>query len=779
MEMSRFRTGRLLAFCCALLLPGSFDANAQGFGLVHRFGTSGEPWGNLVRADDGFFYGTTSAGGDFGAGTAFRIDVAGVLVTLHSFGYTDGAEPRGALIQAGDGNFYGLTSLGGANNLGTVFRMDALGNVTTLHSFSGFTDGSAPQSALLEAADGNFYGTTTDGGTFGVGTFFRMDASGTLTNLYSFQGLGGPAAPLIQGADGFFYGTTYLGTGGKGSVIRLDTLGNFATLHTFTGPDGANPAAAVLQAADGLLYGTTARGGTNDTGTVFRMDVFGGNFETLAEISSNAALIQATDGDFYGTTFSSVFHMDDAGNVDTVHSLSVVEGELLSAPLVEGADGIFYGTAKLGGENGYGTLFRVDSAGDFTTLHHFPGGDGMESRAPLIEASDGNFYGTTSSGGVLRRGSVFRVDRNGCVTILHSFSGLQGESPSALVQGTDGFFYGTTAGGGAGGFGTTFRIDSAGGFTMLHEFDGIDGLGPGGPLILGSDGDFYGTTHGGGGFGYGSVFRMSPEGEIETLHGFDLGDEGYWPAGGLVQGADDYFYGTTSSGGSSDAGTVFRIDASGDFTSLHSFDFIDGFSPRGSMIQANDGDFYGATSTSIFRMDDSGDVTLFHKFNDDEGRSPNGIIQASDGNFYGTTTGSLPGGLLPDGSIFRMDPALGDVTTLHAFSGTDGATPDAGLLETSDGSLWGTTFLGGSPLFQGHGVLFRWSPSSLAVNAILPASGPAAGGTALQLFGGGFLTDAALTVNGLPATDVTIAGPTFLYGALPPLSPERSPMSPW
>src|SRR5664279_2559299 len=169
----------------------------------------------LVQATDGNFYGTTNGGGANGVGTVFKITNSGMLTTLFSFCSqsvcADGAYPNARLVQATDGNFYGTTSEGGANGLGTVFKITKRGKLTTLHSFcsqSGCTDGAITYEALVQATDGNFYGTTIYGGTIGVGTVFKITKSGTLTTLHSFNRADGSNPHgLIQATDGSFYGT--------------------------------------------------------------------------------------------------------------------------------------------------------------------------------------------------------------------------------------------------------------------------------------------------------------------------------------------------------------------------------------------------------------------------------------------------------------------------------------------------------------------------------------------------------------------------------------------
>src|SRR5208282_794266 len=217
------------------------------------------PFGTLIQATDGNFYGTTAYGGAYGVGsgdtcgTVFKITPSGVLTTLHSFDCTDGEAPIAGLIQATDGNFYGTTSEQNNGTSGTVFKITPSGTLTTLYSFcsqSGCTDGEGPYAGLVQGTDGNFYGTTLFGGVndscidgIGCGTIFKITPSGTLTTLYSFCSQSGctdgaePWVGLVQDTNGNFYGTTDVGGGNNGAVFSLSVgLGPFAKTLPTSGP---------------------------------------------------------------------------------------------------------------------------------------------------------------------------------------------------------------------------------------------------------------------------------------------------------------------------------------------------------------------------------------------------------------------------------------------------------------------------------------------------------------------------------------------------------------
>jgi uncharacterized repeat protein (TIGR03803 family) len=186
------------------------------------------------------------------------------FTTLVSFDFDiDGANPIAGLVQGINGQFYGTTSGGQGNGYGTVFTITATGTLTTLYFFCSkpnCTDGYEPYAGLIQATDGNFYGTTAGGGINGLGTVFKITPSGTLTTLHSFDGTDGtsPYGTLVQGANGKFYGTTvYGGANGDGTVFKITPGGTLTILHSFDLTDGGYPTAGLIQASNGQLYGTT------------------------------------------------------------------------------------------------------------------------------------------------------------------------------------------------------------------------------------------------------------------------------------------------------------------------------------------------------------------------------------------------------------------------------------------------------------------------------------------------------------------------------------------
>ena len=373
-------TAALCALTVVFVVLANAHADAQAsVGVVAAFDPVNalNPYAPLIEATDGHFYGTTSQGGAENAGTVFRMSPDGVVTVVYTFtGGPDGAYPYAGVVQAADGNFYGTTLQGGDFNAGTVFRLTAGGALSVVHAFTGGGDGAYPSGNVIQAVDGNFYGTTSQGGAFNAGTVFQLAPDGTVTTVNAFTGGADgayPVAGLIQAADGSFLGTTLQGgAAGAGVVFQLAAAGTVTVLHAFTGDaDGGYPYAGIIQASDGNFYGTTLLGGASGAGIVFQL---------------------MADGTF-----------------NVLHAFAGADGAYPYAGVIQSSDGIFYGTTAQGGQSEAGVVFEVTSAGSFTTTYAFTGGDdGANPTAALLIGADGNFYGTTDAGGALGGGTVFR-----------------------------------------------------------------------------------------------------------------------------------------------------------------------------------------------------------------------------------------------------------------------------------------------------------------------------------------------------------------------------------
>ena len=374
--------------------------------------------------------------------------------------------------------------------------------LTTLYSFDG-ADGAQPTAGLVEATDGDLYGTTLEGGAYRSGSVFRITPSGVLTTLYSFCSQSAcedgaePYGGLVQAGSGSLYGTTEYGGGnnectsdiGCGTVFRISLSGKLTTLYRFCSQaacaDGNSPLPAPAPHGGGIPGTTRALG----CGTVFKIDPAGALTTLYRFCSQNAN--------------------------------PCMDGQTPLAGLVWTTSETLYGTTEYGGTGvnccvqGCGTIFRITPSGKLATIYNFSCSasncpDGIWPIGGLVQGADGDLYGTTPNEGAGLQGTVFKLGPTGTLTTLHNFCVVSacadGANPvAALVQSADGTFYGTTRSGGAReAFGTLFSITPAGAFATLSSFDGANGANPSGALFQGANGDLYGTTKYGGASGVGA-----------------------------------------------------------------------------------------------------------------------------------------------------------------------------------------------------------------------------------------------------------------------------------
>ncbi len=402
----------LLGVFALVPIRGSAQSGVSFSTLVDFDSTNGaNPEAALIQAIDGSLYGTTSEGGSYGYGTIFKITPGGTLTTIYSFcalaNCTDGSVPESVLVQGVDGNFYGTTNQGGKYSQGTVFEITPEGELTTLYSFndcsvSGCLGGYHPSGGLVQATDGNFYGTTLNGGEYGDGIFFKVTPAGTVTPIANLTDGAYTVAALIQGSDGNFYGTTIRGGNCCGTVFEITPAGVETTLHTFclleNCSDGSYPVGGLLQASDGNFYGTTGGYGFISYGIIYRLSPTG--------------------------VFTVMYHF---------HS---TDGEIPLAALIQATDGNLYGTTSEGGANGLGTVFRFTLTGTLSTLHSFSSNDGGTSYASLVQDTNGSFYGTTLEQGPNEVGTLFELgDGLGPFVETRPTSGTVGSTVGIL--GTD------------------------------------------------------------------------------------------------------------------------------------------------------------------------------------------------------------------------------------------------------------------------------------------------------------------------------------------------------
>jgi uncharacterized repeat protein (TIGR03803 family) len=362
----------------------------------------------------------------------------------------------------------------------------------------------------------------------------------------------------------------------------------------------------------------------------------------------------------------------------------------------------------------------------YTMLYSFNGSsDGAFPQSRPIEDAQGNLYGTAAAGGIQQPsvvgpqyGVVFEVKPGGAQSVLYKFGvGADGANPRAGIIADAQFnLYGTTAEGGPSYNGTVFRLSTKGVERILHKFSGEpDGALPEDTLLRLPSGDFVGTTYSGGTAGAGTIFEVSTKkNSYNVLFSFTGSATGSNPAGNLILDSAGNLYGTASNGGTEGAGAVFKLSPSNSETVLYNFKGgSDGSEPYGGLVRDKAGNLYGVTYAggsalygTIFKLAPDGTKTVLHNFSStqtDGGGPYAGLIRDADGNLYGTTT---EGGTYYQGTVFELSKN-GTLTLLHSFSGADGSTPLAGVLRDKHGNLFGTASLGGN---TNDGVVFEISP---------------------------------------------------------------------
>src|SRR2546430_1341393 len=300
-------------FTLALLVLLTTAAHAQTFSVLYNFGTkSGDPLdpgfqGIVAQGRGGKCCSTTSNGGTALSGDIFKITPTGSVTGIRNFDGTVECLPLSGLTLGTDGNFYGTTEGCGTTMLGTVFKITPGGSFTVLHNFTNTGDGGIPNAPPIQGTDGNFYGTTEKGGTQSSGVFFKITAGGTLTVLHNFSRLtdgGSPFAGLVQATDGNFYGTAASGGSDEfGTIYRIKPTGTFTVLYNFDNTTGASPSVTLVQHTNGILYGDTFVGGTHGQGTFFSLNVGLHPFVSLLSTSGKAGqTIEILGNGLTGTT---------------------------------------------------------------------------------------------------------------------------------------------------------------------------------------------------------------------------------------------------------------------------------------------------------------------------------------------------------------------------------------------------------------------------------------------------------------------------------------------
>ncbi|QOV88919.1 choice-of-anchor tandem repeat GloVer-containing protein [Humisphaera borealis] len=623
--------------------------------LVTFDGTNGTFPEDIAIAPNGAIYGTTRSGGTNDKGTVYKFDPAtNTFTTLVHFDGTNGETPQSGLYVDTEGNLFGTTRDGGQFNAGTIFKItkgtDAF---STLVTFDDVDVGGFPRGDLVPGPDGRLYGTTRTGGVGNLGTIFTFNPNDELPivpfTLASFTPDTADAniKALTIDAVGNVFGVAEEGgtseNNSNGSMFTyMQAVGEIQQVNLFfpNTPIGQDPIAAFHVDEEGNLIGVTEDSGFKVTGTGFitaaDLAVLGdsnvvnlGTFSAPDFVTQGANLSRDAAGNFYGTTIfggannlGTVYKIDAATNTSSIiASFDGANGRGPAGGVILDAAGNLYGTTRNGGTNDAGTVFMIAAGtSTITTLVNFNTVNGREPFAALTLDAAGNLYGTAAAGGANSKGVIFKLDAG-----THAFSvladgdqitngpeGLQG----GVIVDAAGNLYGTSNAGGLSNEGTLYKVEAGtNALSVLLEFDGQNGSLPDGELLLDA-GNLYGTTSNGGPTDNGTVFRYSIANDtLTTLASFDS-TNGRVPLGGVLLDAAGNLYGTTVTDGPNGRGTIFRVAAgSNQAVNLVAFNQINGESPEGSLLVDAGGNLFGTTrrgnnlgSGRVFKVTDTGFV---------------------------------------------------------------------------------------------------------------------------------------------------------------------------
>ena len=614
--------------------------------------------------------------------------------------HNTGSFPNGRLVQANDGNFYGTSQYGGVKLGGTAFKLTPAGQLSIIFPFdinpSNF--GNTPKAGFCIGADGLLYGSTTAGSCNTTGCLFKMSTKGAATFLQC-NDVEPFAAPyshnqLLKASDGTFYTALY-DTDPQmqfvvGIIQHLATDGSVLFSIQMDRPTtGAEPDTRLTEGTDHNIYGVAPQGGANNMGTVFRVT--------------------------------------PSGTIAVLHPFNGTDGNRPHSPLVQASDGNFYGTTSSGGSANLGTVFRITPGGVLTTLLSFTGSNGSAPQGGVTLGRNGLFYGTTNLGGPSNDGTFYQLTLQGALTTLASFNrATTGSVPvSGITLGRDGYFYGITISGGDYLNGTAYRISASGALTKLASFGDPEPYYPSEGVIQGRDGNLYGTA------AIGGIFKITPAGQLTLLAAFDSATTGY-DATMLAQGADGYLRGATRYGGANNGGTIFKCTTAGTLSAVAQLNSTIGLNAWDFLL-GKDGNFYGLTGAggpkrggTIFKLTSAGVVSRFAALDiGPSGGSFFRFMQDTDGNFYGTASQASD----PTGLAFKVSGSGVESTLAHFDSYDIGVEPAGGLTRGLDGNFYGTTETGGA---YDSGSIFRLAPAG-AVSVVHSFTLPEGNGSLSRL----------------------------------------------
>lgn len=644
------------------------------------------------------FWGTTSNGGQFNAGTIFTTDSNGENHTIkYDFFKNTGWNPNGSFLKANNGKLYGITSKGGVNDYGILFEYDPS---TKLYikkiDFYNSIIGRHSVAPLIQTSDGKIYGVTSKSNIgFGGGAIIYEynPATNEITKKYSLNinNEGNIPNGITLVNNGKIYGlTTYGGLNNSGVLFEYDPSSNIYTKKIdFDGTNnGEKPNDRLIQASNGKLYGTTSTGGINGVGVLFEYDPVINSL--TKKVDFNVTLI----------------------------------GKKPIGKLVQASNGMLYGLTSGGGINNDGVLFEYDiSNGSISKKIDFEYYNNGSRPISLMKAINGKLYGLTIDGGNYGNGVLFEYDiSNSSISKKIDYKNdSTGANPTgSLIEINNGKYYGMTGSGGSQNKGVLFEYDiNTNTFYKKIDFgNALNGSSPQGKLILAKNKKFYGLTTKGGTKEKGVLYEFNPKTNTYSKK-IDFGDisNGSSPKGSLFRANNDKLYGLTSSGGIYDNGVLFEYDPETNLLIKRvdfKYDSIGGY-PFGSLMQAENDVLYGVTSIGgIYNNGVLFDYNIitnsFSKkidFGNGISNSVSRLTQANDGNLYGLAMGNFSVG---GSAFFKYNINSNTLLKIITFNGIDtGSEPVGSLLLADNGKLYGLTSSGG---VNDDGVLFEYTPST-------------------------------------------------------------------
>lgn len=711
-----------------------FRVNTPGTtpGIIHsfdNFSSPHRPGGGVCAGDADWLYGMLTYNGTTNTGGLYKIRRDGTgFQMLHNIDNYPGSGT--APYYHTDGYIY----------FSNEFQVKKLDPVTTTVTNLDLNAGIYPRNLLIDANDWIYFPTTNS-------ALAKIKTDGTQwTQLHAFnsatEGSNGRAGMTEIPGDTLFGVQTYGGLFDGGTIYSVKKDGSgFTVHHQFTTATGIYPESR-LEYFDGKLFGTTTQGGSFGYGVLYTINPDGTGFRVIhhfqpgtygtSQVTGNIKIttngrIMGTFSQFYAPAFVfyRCFKIDTSGqNFEGFLNTDQRGFGHFNMDIHFIDDEIFFLTTQEMGRHDGGVLSQCDTSGFANSLYHFGYSPNGFRPNTLIKASDGKLYGTAIIGGTDGNGVVFSMNTNGTgYTLLHEFNDAEGYQPSVqLLEASDGKLYGGCEWGGPNGGGCLYRMDKTGSnFELIFSFPVLsNGYTPVGSLVEDNNGILYGTA-----FysspGSGSVFRVNKDGSnFASLKIFNIPGELVFPYGIML--ANGYLYGACGYGGADNKGGIFRIKTDGTaYQMLHELSgTTDGSAPAAPPILASNGKFYGTTSSgglnghgTIYRIDSDGSnyTILKHMLEStDGGYLWSGVIQASDGLIYGISfTGNTAGN---GGTIFSLNLDGAGFSTVRSFSSDTEGYGSYGLLDLNGGFVLPVEWISFDAEKRGQTVLLTWKTAS-------------------------------------------------------------------